>query len=170
MGDISNLSFSKTAFWVQIHDIPIMCMNRRTVKWLAEQIGKVIEIPTESRDCWGKYLRVKVLIDISRPLKRWLRLKLDKSDNIVVVGLKYERLPEFCYTCGRVGHSISVCPDEEAKIEAVEGPSTKFGSWMRASLSEKSKVKYQSQGSGGSSVKERSIEDSRDFGKAGRST
>ncbi|TXG57878.1 hypothetical protein EZV62_015707 [Acer yangbiense] len=50
-GDISQLSFNKTELWVQIHDIPIMCMNRRMAKWLAEQIGEVIDIPSESRDC-----------------------------------------------------------------------------------------------------------------------
>ncbi|TXG62009.1 hypothetical protein EZV62_013372 [Acer yangbiense] len=69
-GKISQLGFNRAEFWVQIHDIPLLCMNRRMAKWLAEQIGEVIEIPSESRDCWGKFLRVKVLIDISRPLKR----------------------------------------------------------------------------------------------------
>ncbi|TXG56336.1 hypothetical protein EZV62_017649 [Acer yangbiense] len=114
-GHISQFSFSRAKFWVQIHDIPIICMNRRMARWLAEQIGEVIDIPTESRDCWGKFLKVKVSIDISRPLKRWLRLKLDKSGNIVMIGLKYERLPKFCYACGRIGHSISDFSDVEAK-------------------------------------------------------
>ncbi|TXG68535.1 hypothetical protein EZV62_003470 [Acer yangbiense] len=159
MGDISQLCFNKAEFWVQIHDIPIMCMNKRMAKWLAEQIGRVVEIPMESRECWGKFLRVKVLIDISKPLKRWLRLKLDRSDNIVVVGLKYERLPEFCYACGKVGHGINKCTDTEAKKEAIEGPKTKFGSWLRASPTDKFKLKSSSQGSGGTSVKERSSEE-----------
>ncbi|TXG60503.1 hypothetical protein EZV62_015076 [Acer yangbiense] len=38
--------------------------------WLAEQIGEVVEIPSESRECWGKFMRVKVRIDIAKPLKR----------------------------------------------------------------------------------------------------
>ncbi|TXG48504.1 hypothetical protein EZV62_024379 [Acer yangbiense] len=159
-GNISQLSFSKAEFWVQIHDIPIMCMNRCMAKWLAAQIGDIIEIPSKSRECWGKFLRVKVLIDISRPLKRWLRLKLDQSDNIVMVNLKYERLPEFCYACGRLGHSIGDCNDVEAKKAAVEGPITKFGSWMRASLQDKIQVKASSMSSGGSSDKERSLGES----------
>ncbi|TXG54366.1 hypothetical protein EZV62_019622 [Acer yangbiense] len=86
IGEISKLNFNKAEFWVQIHDIPIMCMNRRIAKWMVEQIGEVIEIPIELRDCWGKFLRVKVRIDISKPLKRWLRLSLDRSGNIVVTG------------------------------------------------------------------------------------
>ncbi|TXG57559.1 hypothetical protein EZV62_015388 [Acer yangbiense] len=35
-GDVSKLKFNKSEFWIQIHDIPIMCMNRRTARWLAE--------------------------------------------------------------------------------------------------------------------------------------
>ncbi|KAK3223807.1 hypothetical protein Dsin_010832 [Dipteronia sinensis] len=50
-GTISKLRFYKADFWVQIHDIPLLCMNRRTAKWLAEQIGEVVEIPSESREC-----------------------------------------------------------------------------------------------------------------------
>ncbi|TXG60476.1 hypothetical protein EZV62_015049 [Acer yangbiense] len=42
-----------------------------------------------AEECWGKFIRVKVQIDISKLLKRWLRLKWGKEDNIVVVGLKY---------------------------------------------------------------------------------
>ncbi|TXG60558.1 hypothetical protein EZV62_015131 [Acer yangbiense] len=127
-GNISQLSFNKVEFWVQIHDIPIMCMNRRTAKWLAEQIGK-----------------------------------LDTLENIVVVGLKYERLPKFCYACGRVGHGINECTDVEAKKEAIEGPMTKFGSWLRVSSIEKVKFKSPSQSSGGLSVKERSLDDLREL-------
>ncbi|KAK2655326.1 hypothetical protein Ddye_008378 [Dipteronia dyeriana] len=42
LGDISKLKFNQVGLWVQIHNIPIMCMNRRTAKWLAVQI----------RGCW----------------------------------------------------------------------------------------------------------------------
>ncbi|TXG63781.1 hypothetical protein EZV62_010775 [Acer yangbiense] len=38
-GNVSKLGFNRAEFWVQIHDIPIFCMNRRTAKWLVEQIG-----------------------------------------------------------------------------------------------------------------------------------
>lgn len=51
-------------------------------------------------------------IDIDKPLKRWLRLKLGKTEEITVVNLRYERLPEFCFACGRIGHGIKECVDE----------------------------------------------------------
>ncbi|TXG73180.1 hypothetical protein EZV62_001759 [Acer yangbiense] len=156
--DVSKLGFNKAEFWVQIHDIPIMCMNRRTAKWLAEQIGAVVELPADSRECWGRFMRVKVLIDISRPLKRWLRLKLSKSDEIAVVGLKYERLPDFCYACGRVGHVLKECTDEEAKQGALDGSPTKYGQWLKAPGVEKEKSRFQAQISGSSSERDKSQE------------
>ena len=113
-GNIAQLEFNKAEFWVQIHDIPIMCMNRRTAKWLAEQIGEVVELPSESRECWGKFLRVKVRIDITKALKRWLKLKLGKTEEVTMVNLKYEILPEFCFACGKIGHAIRECQDEDA--------------------------------------------------------
>ncbi|TXG70052.1 hypothetical protein EZV62_004987 [Acer yangbiense] len=154
-GDVLKLEFKKSEFLVQIHDIPIMCINRRTARWLAEQISAVIELPSDSRECWGKFIRVKVQIDISKPLKRWLRLKLGKADEIVVVGLKYERLPDFCFACGRIGHIIKECVDEEAKKGALEGSPLRFGQWLKAQGSERGVPRFQGFHSGSSSERER---------------
>ncbi|KAK2657081.1 hypothetical protein Ddye_010133 [Dipteronia dyeriana] len=107
-------------------------------------------------------MRVKVQIDITKPLKRWLRLKLDKSDDIVAVGLKYERLPEFCYACGKIGYGIKECLDKEARTEALEGKIMKFGSWMRAPILDRVKGRYQYHTSGSSTDRERLMEGSRE--------
>ncbi|TXG66577.1 hypothetical protein EZV62_007852 [Acer yangbiense] len=132
--NIAQLGFNKADLWVQIHDLLIMCMNRRTAKWLAEQLGEVVELPTESRECWGKFMRVKVRIDISKALKRWIKLKLGKSEEVTTMNLKYERLPEFCFACGKIGHGIKECQDVDARNTALEGSQNKFGSWLKASI------------------------------------
>lgn len=112
---------------------------------MVEQIGVVVmEIPTDSKECWGKFIRVKVHIDISRPLKWWLRLKLDKSEYIVVVTLKYERLPEFYFGCVKIGHGLRECTDDRAITEALEGSVTKYGVWIRATMSKRQKPWYHS--------------------------
>ncbi|KAK3198612.1 hypothetical protein Dsin_022027 [Dipteronia sinensis] len=135
-----------------------MCMDRRTTKWMAEQIGCVVDIPTESKECWGKFMKVEVQVDISKPSKRWLRLKLDKSETIVMVGLKYERLPEFCYACRRIGHGIKECPDDEARVEALKEVSTKFGPWVKALVFDRMQVRHLIQRDGNSNVQVRSQE------------
>ncbi|TXG61030.1 hypothetical protein EZV62_012393 [Acer yangbiense] len=162
LGNIAKLGFNKAEFWIQIHDIPILCMNRRTAKWLAEQLGEVVEIPSESRECWGKFMRVKVSIDISKPLKRWLRFKLGTIDEIIMVGLKYERLPNFCFACGRIGNGIKECMDEAARKATLDGSPTRYGSWLKAPILEKGKSRFSSQVFGSSSDRSRSLEGSRD--------
>ncbi|TXG63821.1 hypothetical protein EZV62_010815 [Acer yangbiense] len=110
----------------------------------------------------GKFMRVKVRIDISKPLKQWLCLKLSKNEEIIVVSMKYKRLPEFCFTCGRVGHGIMECLDVEARKLALEGTPTKFSSWLKASSGEKQYTRYNSQSYESSSDKVKSNEGSKE--------
>ncbi|TXG66314.1 hypothetical protein EZV62_007589 [Acer yangbiense] len=144
LGNISKLGFNKADFWIQVFDIPITCMNRRTAKWLAKQIGEVVEIPSESRE-----------------------LNLGKSDVVTMVSLKYKRLPKFCYACGIIGHGIKECLDEEARKVALEGLPTEFGSWLKAPILEKLQYRSNSQTKGSSSDKGRSIEGSRETDEDG---
>ncbi|KAL5739801.1 hypothetical protein ACOSP7_028696 [Xanthoceras sorbifolium] len=101
VGEISKLGFNRLEIWVQIFNIPLLCMNRGMAKFLAEQIGSVVEIPAESKECRGRFMHVKVQIDISRPLRRVVRLDVDGE--LIVALLKYKRLPEFCFACGKIG-------------------------------------------------------------------
>ncbi|TXG68181.1 hypothetical protein EZV62_003116 [Acer yangbiense] len=132
-------------------------------KWLAEQIGEVVEIPAESRECRGKFMRVKVRIDISKALRRWLKLKLNRSEEITMMNLKNERLPEFCFACGKIGHCIRECQDEEARAAALTGSQNKFGSWLKASIPERPRPRFGTQGNESSSDRSRSMEASREF-------
>ncbi|KAL5770981.1 hypothetical protein ACOSP7_015135 [Xanthoceras sorbifolium] len=131
-GEISKLEFKRVEFWVQIFNVPLMCMNMKSARLLAGMIGDVVEIPVEVRECWGRFLRVKVGIDISKPLKRGLRVYLEEFDSLIVAPIRYERLPEFCYGCGEVGHSLRDCSVEETRTKILAGGGAKFGSWMKA--------------------------------------
>ncbi|KAL5834742.1 hypothetical protein ACOSQ3_014337 [Xanthoceras sorbifolium] len=126
------MKFNKVDFWIQLHNIPLVCMNKRVAKLLAETLGVVVEIPIDTRECWGKFMRVKVGIDITKPLKKGLRVWLSEFNMMVIVLLRYERLPDFCYACGMIGHTILECMDKNAKLAAMESSSLKFGIWLRA--------------------------------------
>ncbi|TXG52603.1 hypothetical protein EZV62_021772 [Acer yangbiense] len=57
MGTIESLCFSQTDFWVQIHQIPIICMTREIGRFLGGMIGEVLDIDGgNSRDCVGKFI------------------------------------------------------------------------------------------------------------------
>ncbi|TXG72967.1 hypothetical protein EZV62_001546 [Acer yangbiense] len=139
IGNISNLKFNKADFWIQIHEIPIMCMNQRTAKWMAEQIGEAVELPAESRE-----------------------LKLGKTEEVTVVSLKYERLLEFCFACGRIGHCNKECQDEAARKAVLYGSVNKYGSWLKASITDKSRSRGVVQGNASLSDRSKPQENSQE--------
>ncbi|KAK3205102.1 hypothetical protein Dsin_019148 [Dipteronia sinensis] len=111
--------------------------NLMSARILAEMIGDMVELPSESKDCWGRFIRVKVKVNVLKPLKRFLKLQLDEFKFTVIIPLQYER---FCYVCGLIGHLLRECTDVAARRATLEGSETKFGSWIRASTPAKSKV------------------------------
>ncbi|KAK2662589.1 hypothetical protein Ddye_001163 [Dipteronia dyeriana] len=127
-GEILKLPFRRTKFWVQIFNIPLVCMNMKIERMIAEIIGEVVEIPMEDRECWGKILRVKVVIDISKPLLEGLILNLEEFETSIAALIRYECLPEFCYGCGRISHPLRDCQIEEIRVKAMKGEGTQFGS------------------------------------------
>ncbi|TXG48866.1 hypothetical protein EZV62_024741 [Acer yangbiense] len=81
-GDILNMSFSKVEFWIQIHNLPLICMTE------------------------------DIVIDAKEPLIRCLRVDLLGTGKITTMLLRYERLLDFCFKCGRLGHSIRDCKED----------------------------------------------------------
>ncbi|KAL5849009.1 hypothetical protein ACOSQ4_007022 [Xanthoceras sorbifolium] len=114
--------------FASIYNIPLVCMNRRSASMLAGVLGEVIEIPLESKECWGKFLRVKVSIDISKLLKRGIRLWLEEFGLLIVAPMRYECLPDYCFACGLIDHAFRECTDIEAKKEALRSSTSKYGS------------------------------------------
>src|SRR5688572_7578100 len=54
------------------------------------------------------YRRIRVYMDITKPLKRCQMIRL-KGNNNVKISLKYERLPHFCFMCGLMSHTEKDC-------------------------------------------------------------
>ncbi|KAL5768079.1 hypothetical protein ACOSP7_014658 [Xanthoceras sorbifolium] len=80
--------------------------------FLGQSIGRVKDIDVgASGDCFSKFLRIRVSINTSKPLKRVLCVKLDRMETEKTLLLKYERLPEYCFCYGFICHSYRECPE-----------------------------------------------------------
>lgn len=56
IGDIKKQSLMHISFWVQIHNIPIMCMAREAIQTLGEMVGIVEDIEVdEAGECIGQF-------------------------------------------------------------------------------------------------------------------
>ena len=79
----------------------------------------------------NEFLRVRVALDISKPLPRCCKLRF-KGEHIGWVILKFERLPNFCYWCGRVIHN-----ERESELWLwgkgnLKKEEQQYGDWLRA--------------------------------------
>ncbi|KAL4367359.1 hypothetical protein GQ457_05G022080 [Hibiscus cannabinus] len=94
---------------VRIHNIPLSLMTAALARVLGASIGKVIMTDTRLEDGnMGEFMRVRVLFDTSKPLRRCVVLSRPDA-KASMCPLQYERLPLFCHGCGLIGHSILAC-------------------------------------------------------------
>ena len=141
-------TFDTVPIWVRIYNVPLGMMCWEVGEDLGEEIGKLMEGDAgEDGRALGKCLRVKVKIKVSEPLMRGLYLdvepeegeagsdmevgmieeeNLGKNEGRIWCHFEYEYLPEFYYTCGRLGHV-----DRDCNIKLKMGQKTEFGKWMK---------------------------------------
>ncbi|XP_057432695.1 uncharacterized protein LOC130725488 [Lotus japonicus] len=120
-------------FWVRIYDLSLRYRTEEAVTQIGRSFGEVIDFDKSSGCVAGKYMRVKVVLDLCNPLKRGTQIQL-VSQQAGKIFFKYERLPDICFACGGLGHSIKSCPDKEDDEDDEEGPQNlPYGAWLRAS-------------------------------------
>jgi hypothetical protein len=67
----SQMDFSLSPIWIQIHDMPLGCMNRGVGAKIGGTLGDVEEVAVAKDDVgWGRFLRVGVTINLYNPLER----------------------------------------------------------------------------------------------------
>ncbi|TXG47986.1 hypothetical protein EZV62_027280 [Acer yangbiense] len=132
LGDVASLAFNRVDFWIQIPNALLLCMTKEMGEFIGQLIGNLKDIDVGSTgEYFGKYMRLKMEVDVSKPLKRFLRLELEKGKESILL-LRYEKLPEYCFHCGIVGHSYQKC-GQRRDVDIGVTKEFEFGAWMRAS-------------------------------------
>ncbi|XP_050207874.1 uncharacterized protein LOC126657251 [Mercurialis annua] len=95
--------------WVHILDIPLGLASNKLGEDVGNFLGKFVSHDTRAvRPSEGSSMRVRVSIDVRKPLKR--RMKIKRSANAWCwLNFQYERVPMFCFYCGIMGHSEKYC-------------------------------------------------------------
>ncbi|XP_058746134.1 uncharacterized protein LOC131619008 [Vicia villosa] len=131
----SALNMHFGVFWVRIYELPLILRTEAMEKKIGGIIGDFEEMDQKEAHKNGWFLRVKVKMDLKQPLKRGTVVKF--KDKTLRVHFKYERLPTFCFVCGRIGHQLKDCEAlgdiSEEGFEDIEEQDLSFGLWLRAS-------------------------------------
>lgn len=66
---VKTIKMTEVAFWIRIHDLPFMVRNEYIGRLIGSSLGRLVEVDIEEGVViWSKYMRIRVLIDITKPL------------------------------------------------------------------------------------------------------
>ncbi|KAL4297740.1 hypothetical protein GQ457_12G013570 [Hibiscus cannabinus] len=120
---IDEYDFRLMTIWIRIYRLPLRAMNRDMGLRLGGCVGKVLGVDhrVEGGNI-GDFLRILVQVVSRKPLRRCVLLGDSTCKDASPKPLRYERLPEFCYLCGVVGHPLSDCTEKPASFDAKKLP------------------------------------------------
>lgn len=116
------VKISTCPFWIQLHIIPPEALLHNNLIHFGKQIGKVIsvELPGEGKFNFRKFGKVRVEVDISKPLVPSFLIKRPPMGNtvseLIWIQAKYEKLQRCCYLSGKLGHESKDCDLDEDEL------------------------------------------------------
>lgn len=108
-------------------------MNEANAWAIGNMAGRYLDIDVDRNPLkkWKKFLRIKVAVNIHHRLLCGFFHETNTHDT-VWIQFKYERLNDFCYSCGHLNHSSKDCPSPLLAPTPLN-PRDTFGPWLRAS-------------------------------------
>ena len=80
---VDDARFDTSSFWIQIHNLPLIRMNKANATAIGSTIGRVEQVEASpSGECRGRCIRVRISINIEQPLCRGRYVDLGDSDPI----------------------------------------------------------------------------------------
>ncbi|KAL0367991.1 UNVERIFIED_CONTAM: hypothetical protein Scaly_1018000 [Sesamum calycinum] len=120
------------AFHIHVHGLPLSKMWKEMAQFIGNQVGRFVDVDMDSAgNVWGSSIRIQVSVDVTKPLKRVLKIRTSLGDEHLL-SFTYERLPNICYLCGCLGHLSKFCELRFAEDFTDPGEDTPFGPWLRA--------------------------------------
>lgn len=101
---VEEIDFSRVQMWAQVHSLSLEMFNPQNANSIGDSIGRCLRVEEAQIMHQRTFLRLQVEIDMAEPLVpgfRWV----DSRGQDKWASIKYERLTDLCYGCGRIGHT-----------------------------------------------------------------
>lgn len=93
---LDELEFNFIPVWIRVLDLPIGLMNVDTGEAIGDSVGQILEVESDQDgSAIGLYLRIKVRLDIRKPLRRGVTMEGENEGEKFWCRFKYESLPNF---------------------------------------------------------------------------
>lgn len=124
---LEEIDFRKMQIWAQVHGLSPEMLNMENAVNIASRIGKNLFIDNEKDMLDRGYMRMKLEIDVADPVSPgfwWTNDRgMDKWAHI-----RYERLADLCFGCGRLGHTTQTC-DKDIVVSEENNKLPMYGPW-----------------------------------------
>jgi hypothetical protein len=128
LSTLSETSFERAEFWVRMFNLPLACMGKEVGFQIGSTMGTVTEVETDDDGVgWGKYLRVRINLDLTKPLARGRTINLFGKK--VLITFQYKKLPRYCFDCGKIWHGGNGCSQMSGRSKLESGQ--QYGTWLR---------------------------------------
>ncbi|CAN6353966.1 unnamed protein product [Urochloa humidicola] len=106
----SEIRFDCMEIWVRLLNLPLGWMNQHRGIRAMRLLGEVKKMDVDGDGkASGAFLRARIAIEINKPIKRGVLLRMTKDGEPEWFNAQYEKLPFFCFSCGLLGHGGLEC-------------------------------------------------------------
>ena len=119
------------SLWVQIWDAPLDMVSPSVAEEVGSRLGTVEEVEKKNQDDQNMFMRVRMELPISKPIRRGCFLASSEG-HCTCCNFKYKRLPLYCHHCGLLGHDLGHCAIHFAVIRNEGEVKCQYGDWLRA--------------------------------------
>ncbi|KAG8379336.1 hypothetical protein BUALT_Bualt07G0077800 [Buddleja alternifolia] len=124
-------------FVIQVSGLPLSQITLEMARFIGDQVGTFIELVSPiSESFWQPVMRIKIRYNITKPLRQFITLKSPRGE-VFKADISYERLSNFCYLCGHLGHIDKFCEMRYDKNFTAPKGELPFGPRLRASAQRK---------------------------------
>lgn len=124
-------------FFIQVSGLSPTTVTRVLAKAVGDAIGTFIDIDVEDhQEILSTSMRLRICIDITKPLMHCVSIEGPKKQ-LIQLRLAYEKLPNFCYYCGTLGHLVKDCNEclhLVMEMDTFNADKLEYGDWLRAQL------------------------------------